>query len=1676
MKLSITLHAKIIVLAALGTVCPVFAQADPIPGDFCYCLCSTCDQSSDDLNALQGSVEDSCPVFACKTSPGSLHFELAYSSRHAATEFLAACNTSLGFGWAHNYQTFLFRQQAAMFRRDGVGRVVKFSPQPGTSPLVFKPTAGTFETMIGNMNGSFTINYQDGTVEQFSNMPTCPYFCKSPIYQMTAQVDRNGNATTLAYDAAGRLSAVTDAYGRTMTLAYDTNNRVQTTTDPLGHVTHFAYSPFGAGLLQITDPLGNAIQYQYDSLYRATSKTAKNGNVFRFTYGNTIVTANYLNPNGTLTFLGSIANSNCWALNTALLASQLKTAFLPSSVVRLDANSNRWVYTYDTNGYELNALPPGQATGTSYVYDPVALRPIAVTDANGNTTYRQYDAVGNLLAETNCLGQVTRYTYETNFNQVTSITDPDGFVTTNLYDAHGNLIQQTDPLGFSQQWTHNVHGSVLAAQDKNGNLTRYYYDHFGECTNATDALGNITVYSCDALGNVLSRIDANLNVSTYGYDAMNRLTAASNSPSASEPVAGPLVVGTPRLTIIAQPDGTFVLQWTGPGFVLTRTTDLTRPFDDVLAGGLRVTNSPYQVSAPLTNACDFYCLRAGTGSGTPATKGPGGPQPKGPPAPQVTLYTYDPDGNRTSMTDANGHTTTYAYDMLDLLTHTTNALGYTTSVTNDPAGNKIAKTDANGHTTWYAYDAQNRVAYITNALGSVSAFAYDLLGNQIAETDPNSHTTTFAYDCLNRLIATTNALGNVTQYEYDAPTGGGGCGCSAGTKGTSDIIKQTDGNGKVTYFKYDPLSRLLKIVRKQGDTADLIEADDAVTSCTYDPNGNRLAVIDPNGITNSFGYDALNRQVASTNGAGDVALISYDPVGNLLTLTAPNGNVTTQTYDSLNRLIQVDDSIGRVASYTYDSVSNRLSSTDGNTNTTWYAYDPLNRVVTTTDPPGNSSSNGYDPVGNLVESVDRNGNSTRYAYDAVNHRTNTINALDDVTTFLYDPVGNLLAITDANNHITSYEYDALNRKVRETYPDSTSNTSAFIYDGVGNLTSRTDQKGNTTLYFYSDLYYLTNRTYASDPADRFTYDLAGRMLTASKTNWLTATDWVLTFAYDGANRVTNTTQGGRIIAYAYNIPGRTVWLSYPGGTNIVRFTNARGRLLAVNDGGVTPIATYTYDLGNRVLNRTYRNGAVAALTYNGNNWPTNLKHTAGTNLIAGFEYGYDNEGNKFYEQNLWNTNRSEAYAYDPNYRLTNWLVGPFLNGSVPVPNSSQQWQLDPLGNWSTWVSNGVVQVRSHNDANEITAILTNSISYDANGNIQNDGAYTYAYDEENRLTRAIRNTDSAVVGQYQYDALGRRVQKITDAGGVSAVTCYFYDGAQILEEQNDSGVMQATYTYGNYVDEVLTMSRAGQTFYYSQNSLCSVAAITDSNGGAVERYNYEPYGLVSASDGLGNLLSPNSWGTPHSAVGNPYLFTGRQLDEETGLYSYRARHYESMKGRFFQRDPLGYVAGMNVYEYVGSNPANLLDPFGLTSTQDCLKKAARLRDARDKAAADDYQKKMKALNQQLQSWQNFKSFFMSQISEDMKPVMPPQNGNLGTGLEDIAYNLGSLAAGAVVAQASTFSVDAIRQANAAIENIQEQQDQVIANNLKAMADNNAWYDDMAKWCECDPDTAWYGMD
>ncbi len=318
----------------------------------------------------------------------------------------------------------------------------------------------------------------------------------------------------------------------------------------------------------------------------------------------------------------------------------------------------------------------------------------------------------------------------------------------------------------------------------------------------------------------------------------------------------------------------------------------------------------------------------------------------------------------------------------------------------------------------------------------------------------------------------------------------------------------------------------------------------------------------------------------------------------------------------------------------------------------------------------------------------------------------------------------------------------------------------------------------------------------------------------------------------------------------------------------------------------------------------------------------------------GFNYTYDNEGNKQDEQKTQDTTHSEAYKYDNTYRLITLSVGTLVGTTVPVPSTQTSYSLDPVGNWNSKTTNSVIQSRTHNVTNELVEINSTTLTYDANGNPINDGTFTYSYDEENRLTQVTPVSSSTAAGQYEYDAMNRRVQKIADPAGSPATTLYFYDDIRVIEEQNGSNATQATYVYGNLYDEILTMNRGGQAYYYHPNALWSVAAVTNSAGTPVERYSYEAYGFVTITDGSFNPVAPNSWGTPHSAIGNPWTFTARQLDEETVLTTNGRGGEDSGKGRFLQRDALEYLVGRNWYEYVHSNPTDNVDPFGLDDRKD----------------------------------------------------------------------------------------------------------------------------------------------
>ena len=1060
-------------------------------------------------------------------------------------------------------------------------------------------------------------------------------------------------------------------------------------------------------------------------------------------------------------------------------------------------------------------------------------------DGRGNVWKYQYDANGYLLQTVAPDGATTSATYDPTTLMLASKTDADGNTTTYQYDAEGNRLKTIDALGHATTYTYEpTYNMMTSMTDPRGRTTTFTYDGHGNRLTETDPLGNSRHWTYDGHGNALTDTDKDGHTTTYIYDADGDRIRMTDA-------LGDVTTST----------------YDGVGNLLSRTDP-----------NLHTTTYQYDgLNRPIAE--------------TDA-------------AGNSTTTVYGGDGNRSQVTDRDNHTTRYQYDLRERVVTVTDALGHFDTYTYDGNDNRVTSTDRDGHTTGYAYDAQNRLNLTTDALGDTTSTTYDGAGNRLSATDADGHTTTYTYDAMNRRATSTDAASGITHYQYDTGTLAG-CPLCGATPGSKLTTGRTDADGHVTYIKYDALDRQIDVVRKVGSVADtIVPGTDAVTVNTYDAVGNGLTVTEPDGNTTTTAYDADNRVVTQVNAAGDTTTTTYDAAGNVATVTSPNLDVTTNTYDSLNRPIQVSDSDGLLSTYSYDPVGNRLSYEDGNGNTTNYGYDAINRPVTTTDPLGQATTTTYDAVGNPLQSTDRDGNITSWTYDQINRRITATDALGETTQWQYDGVGNRVKLTDADSNVTRYTYDAVNRLVTEAYADGT--TRSYTYDGVDNLLTRTDQAGRVTNYSYNDLYFLLGRTYPSAIDDTFTYDLSGRVLTALRGSWL------VTFTYDGANRVTQAVENGKAIGYVYNIPGRSRALTYPGGRAITEYTDARGRMDHIYNSSTPPsIVQYSYDPGNRVVHQTYGNGTTAAYSYDADSRIVTLQHSTSVPApIAGFAYAYDNEGNKLLESKAQDTTHSEAYQYDTTYRLLTYQVGTLSGSTVPSPDTQTNYSLDAVGNW-TGTTNPVTSVSHtmvHNSINELTAIDATTLTYDADGNLLADGAYTYSYDEENRLVSITRDSDSAVVGQYLYDAPGRRVQKIADPAGVSSTTVYYYDDKRTIEEQT-GGATQATYVYGNYVDEILTMDRGGQTYYYHRNALWSVEAVTDGSASAVERYAYDAYGSVAVSDGSFTPVAPNAWATPHSAIGNPWSFTGRQLDEEAGLYFYRARYYDAAEGRFLQVDP-----------------------------------------------------------------------------------------------------------------------------------------------------------------------------
>jgi RHS repeat-associated protein len=291
-------------------------------------------------------------------------------------------------------------------------------------------------------------------------------------------------------------------------------------------------------------------------------------------------------------------------------------------------------------------------------------------------------------------------------------------------------------------------------------------------------------------------------------------------------------------------------------------------------------------------------------------------------------------------------------------------------------------------------------------------------------------------------------------------------------------------------------------------------------------------------------------------------------------------------------------------------------------------------------------------------------------------------------------------------------------------------------------------------------------------------------------------------------------------------------------------------------------------------------------------------------------------------------------------------------------NADQAWTGSPA-NWDRWVDydytdgllnryyvndNGNMRFYGAAGTNHYTGIWGSAApSYNGNFNLTAYNGFQGVYDAENHLVGGSM--------QATYDGLGRCVRRTTPSGTM----LFTYDGWKPILEWDGAGNWVATNVYGAGADEILArQDSAGHILIYKQDQHGNVMAVLTDDGDVTEKYTFDAFGKPKIFDKWGNER------TAGTAVGNRFLFQGREWIAELGIYDYRHRMYQPELGRFLQTDPMGLQtegekltpgqkelfspggpateafgsSEMNLYRYCGDNPTDKSDPLGLTDEYD----------------------------------------------------------------------------------------------------------------------------------------------
>ena len=831
------------------------------------------------------------------------------------------------------------------------------------------------------------------------------------------------------------------------------------------------------------------------------------------------------------------------------------------------------------------------------------------------------------------------------------------------------------------------------------------------------------------------------------------------------------------------------------------------------------------------------------------------------------------------------------------LTAITDLNGNTVSLSLNPAQplQLLQVTDPVGRSLTLTYDTSNRITSISDPIGRTVQYTYNSQGLLATVKDAAGGTASYAYDGNNNLATITDARGIVTEQN------------SYNVAFDNRVTSQVEADGGRFSFSYTlaspavPTSPILQTI--------VTDPLGNQTTYRYDPNGFLLGVTDPFGQERTLVRDpAHNNLVSAYQGAGVCPICSnpslgdttytFDDLGNVLSEIDALGNTTTFLYDQrFNKVLSTTDPLGNVTRSTYDSGGNLSTRIDPNGHTSKFVYNSFGQITQSTDPMGQTTVFAYDPFGNLTSTTDPLGNTTSIIYDALSRPVLSIDALGRRSTTVYDSLNRIVSETNAQGGTTLLSYDAVGNILNVT--DASLHATTFTYDGVNRLLTRTDPLGHS---------------------DNRTYDFAGRLTTFANRRGETSQ-----FTYDALNRLTQETYVDANVKRSYDAAGRlTDVLDSAGGAFTFSY-DTTGRLLSyANQVGTVK---YDYDAAGQVISRLVIGQGPVQYGYDA---VGNLLNASMPPISANFIYDANDR--------LATISRSDGvssqYVYDPASRLLS--ITHSGGQGIQIPLAYSYDAVDNRSSYTTTIGHPLTTPQITNSYNAANQLLTSTSSSgsavyttDADGNLTSvssaAGATSYTWDARNRLT-AIGGLNGQTT-TFTYDFRGNEMSETDTGPGVSLTQNFVLDTLTNVAFMSRSNGDDLSVLSGQVIDQHLAVVHSnGQVEFGLTDALNSTIETVDQAGTATAQFFYEPFGETTST------------GSTY-----PFQYAGR-VAVSGGLYNYRARYYDSVRGRFLSEDPIRFAGGINLYAYVGNSPVNQTDPGG-TGIVDCAKALAELAQA-----------------------------------------------------------------------------------------------------------------------------------